>query len=165
MHYIEPVKLKKLLPYIFSICFVLNVHAQYYFRGEIRNTKNILLQNVKILLHSSNTLYYTGDEGSYGINSSTVIDSATLYLDGYETKMIQLNANVYAKTTLKEESSNSSRNVQKLISVTKDLDQSSRFTSTEGDESYFSLVENEIVNAKKYPNTGFSLNVDKLSIN
>ncbi len=32
-----------------------------------------------------------------------------------------------------------------------------------GNESYFSIVENEIVDAKLYPNTSFALNIDKAS--
>ena len=156
--------MKKLLLYFVSICFILHVHAQYYFRGEIKNTKNEALQNVKMLMHSTHLLYYTGSEGGFGISSTTLIDSITVCSEGYESQTVQLNANNYIKIILKEVSSNATRNSeQKLMSITKDRDQSSRLTWQEGDESYFSLVENEIVDAKRYPNTGFSLNVDKAS--
>jgi len=155
--------LKKLLLYIFSICFSVSVHAQYYFRGEIKNNKGEFLQNVKILVHSTHLLYYTGTEGGFGIPSPTLSDSITVCIEGYETKEILLNANDFAKIILKEVSNNPSRSRQRLISVTKDMGQSATFAPAQDEESYFSLVENEIVNAKKYPNTGFSLNVDKAS--
>jgi Ca-activated chloride channel family protein len=51
----------------------------------------------------------------------------------------------------------------KLSSLTKDLakeEQKSWFT---GDETYASIVENHFVNARKFPNTGMSLNVDRAS--
>jgi Ca-activated chloride channel family protein len=156
--------LKKLLLYFVSLCFTFNVHAQYYFRGEIKNTKNEPLQNVKMLMKSTHLQYYTGTEGGFGISSTTLTDSITVCNEGYESQTVQLNANNYIKIILKEVSANASRNIgPKLMSITKDMDQSSRLTWQEGDESYFSLVENGIVDANKYPNTGFSLNVDKAS--
>ena len=32
-----------------------------------------------------------------------------------------------------------------------------------GDETYASIIENRFVNAKRFPNTGMSLNVDRAS--
>ena len=125
--------------------------------------KSAPLQNVKVLVHSSHLLYYTGEEGGFGITSPTPTDSITVCIEGYETLAIKLNANTFAKIVLKDISANPSRNRIRLISVTKDMGQASTFTPAQNDESYFSIVENEIVDAKKYPNTGFSLNVDKAS--
>lgn len=142
---------------------MMNVSAQFYFKGEVRNSKNEALQNVRILMQSTHLLHMTGTAGDFGITSSTQTDSVTVCLEGYESQTIQLNANIYQKILLKEISSNASRNRQKLISVTKDKGQTSKFQWYKGDESYFSLIENDIVNAKKFPNTGFSLNVDKAS--
>jgi Ca-activated chloride channel homolog len=155
--------LKKLLLYLISVFFILKASAQYYFRGEVRNIKKELLQNVKINVHSTHLLYYTGDEGGYGIISLVPTDSVSFCLEGYESQTVKLNADIYQKVVLQEVSSNSSRSRLQLVSITRDMDQSSKFRLYQGDESYFSLVENEIVNAKKYPNTGFSLNVDKAS--
>jgi len=114
-------------------------------------------------MQSTHMLHFTGVEGDYGIISTTESDSVTICFEGYESQTILLNANAYQKILMKEISSNASRSRQKLISVTKDMGQSSKFRWYKGDESYFSLVENEIVDSKKFPNTGFSLNVDKAS--
>src|SRR5690606_1584920 len=49
------------------------------------------------------------------------------------------------------------------ISITQDRKQSSRISFRINDETYFQLVENEFIPAAKYPNTGFSLNINKAS--
>jgi len=64
---------------------------------------------------------------------------------------------------MKQLSANASKNRPKLISITKDNKFSSKYSWFVSDESYFSLVENEDVNAEKFPNTGFSLNINKAS--
>ncbi len=147
---------------IFS-CFVLNCNAQYYLRGEIKDEKNENLQNVKITLHSDKMLYYSGTFGSFGISGNKQKDSISLSLDGYENKTVAISSDVYLSIVLKALSSNASKSRPKLISITKDRQLSNKYTWAISDESYFSLVENETVNAKKFPNTGFSLNVNKAS--
>jgi Ca-activated chloride channel family protein len=147
---------------IFS-CLILDCNAQYYLRGEIKDEKNENVPNVKITLHSDKLLYYAGSSGSFGISSLKEKDSITISLDGYETKTVGVSANQFATIVFKALSSNSSKNRQKLISVTKDQSFSNKYTWSISDESYFSLIENETVNAHKYPNTGFSLNVNQAS--
>ena len=51
----------------------------------------------------------------------------------------------------------------KLSSLTKDLDKEEQKTWFTGDETYASILENHFVNAKKFPSTGMSLNVDRAS--
>lgn len=144
-------------------CIALNCNAQFYLRGQIKDERKENLQNVKIVLHSDKLLYYSGSSGGFGISSSKAKDTITLNLDGFESKSIAIEANNYIEVILKALSSNSSKHRPKLISITKDQNLSSKFTWTLGDESYFSLVENELVNASKFPNTGFSVNVNKAS--
>ena len=148
--------------FIFS-CIVLNCNAQYYLRGQIKDEKKENLQNVKIVLHSDKMLYYSGNSGGFGISSTKAKDSITLDLDGFESKTIAIEANNFIEVVLKPLSSNSSKHRPKLISITKDQNQYFKYTWNVGNESYFSLVENELVNARKFPNTGFSLNVNKAS--
>ena len=155
--------LKKLFVNILSWFFVLTIHAQYYVRGEIKNEKKEPLQNVKIFMHSNRMLYYSGVSGGFGISSQTLNDSLTMSADGYETKSIAIKADLFYEILLKALSSNASKSRQKLISITKDQSQNSQLRWLVGDESYFSLVENEEVNAMKFPNTAFSLNVNKAS--
>lgn len=155
--------MKKLFAYIFSTLSFLTINAQYYLRGEIKDEKNLPLQNVKMLMHSNRMLYYSGTTGGFGITTTTLKDSLTLTLDGYEMKTVAIKADVFQSITMKTLSSNSSKNRQKLISISKDQTQSYKFNWFVSDESYFSLVENEEVNAAKFPNTAFSLNVNKAS--
>lgn len=155
--------MRKLVTYIVALFFISNCSAQYYLRGEIKNEKSEYLQNVKIILQSDKLLYHSGSGGGFGISSSKKKDSLTLSLDGYETVTVAISSDSYLEVTMKLLSSNVSKNRPKLISITKDNKFTSRYSWFVSDESYFSLVENETVNAVKFPNTGFSLNINKAS--
>ncbi len=155
--------MKKLIFYIPLVLLVFTANAQYYLRGEIKDEKNQPLQNVKILLHSKNHIFFTGPAGGFGINTHLLFDTITLSLDGYETKTVKVNSEQWQYLSLKISPSNVTKNRPKLISVTKDLNHTSRLNWYVDDETYFQLVENEYVNAGKYPNTGFSLNINKAS--
>lgn len=155
--------LKRIAAYLTFSLFIFQCSAQYYLRGEIKNEKNEYLQNVKILLHSDKLLYRSGNSGGFGISSKVAEDSLTLSLEGYETSTVKITAGKLAEITMKVLSVNASKLRPKLISITKDNAFRSRVNWFVGDESYFSIVENETVNADKYPNTGFSLNINKAS--
>ena len=147
-----------------ALCFIgYTANAQHYLRGEIKDEKNQPLENVKIFLHSSHLLYSSGSSGSFGITSNLLYDSLTLSLDGYESKTVKVNTDKWQYQTLKILPTNVNRNRPKLISVTKDLKQTTKFHWFVNDETYFQLVENEYVEAKDFPNTGISLNVNKAS--
>lgn len=156
-------QLKKQIAYIPVLLLAFAANAQYYLRGEIKDEKNQPLQNVKILLHSNNHIYYTGPSGGFGITTNTLYDSLTLNLDGYEQQTVKVNCEQWQYISLKVLPSNVNRNRPKLISVTKNFNQTSKVQWYIDNETYFQLVENEYVNAYKYPNTGFSLNVNKAS--
>lgn len=155
--------MKNLLFYILISCFVTTASGQYYLRGEIKNEKNEYLQNVIIRLHSDKLLYQSGVSGGFGISSSVRKDSLTLSIDGYETITIAITSDTYLEVKMKQLSSNVSKNRPKLISITKDNKFSSKYSWFVSDESYFSIIENEVVNAGAFPNTGFSLNINKAS--
>lgn len=155
--------MKKTIAYIPLLLMAFIANAQYYLRGEIKDEKNQPLQNVKILLHSNNHYYFSGTYGGFGITTNKLIDSLTLSLDGYESQTVKVNSEQWQYITLKVLPSNVSSNRPKLISVTKNLEHTSRLKWYINEETYFQLVENEYVNAHKYPNTGFSLNVNKAS--
>jgi Ca-activated chloride channel homolog len=154
---------KQLLAYLVFALLAPPSLGQYYLRGEIVNEKKEPVQNVKMLLHSNKLMYYSGTSGGFGIETRALYDSLTLSLDGYETKTVGIKADLYQNLELKLLPSNANRGRPKMISITKDLNQTSRYRWYVGDESYFQLVENEYVNAGKFPNTGFSLNVNKAS--
>lgn len=142
---------------------VQGVSAQYYQRGEVRDEKSEYLQNVRIRLHSDKLVYYSGTTGGFGISSVKKVDTVTLSLDGFEPQTLAISADKYLEVTLKQLSANASKNRPKLISITKDHGFTTKYNWFVSDESYFSLVENETVETVKFPNTGFSLNINKAS--
>jgi Ca-activated chloride channel family protein len=155
--------LKKTLTYCLFCLVALPAFSQYYLRGDIKDEKNQPLQNAKIFLHSSRTIYYSGADGSFGLNVPKEYDSLSISLDGYEPQSIKVKSDVWQNIVLKTSASNTTKNKPHLISITKNLKQTSKFNWFISDETYFQLVENEFVNTTNYPNTGFSLNVNKAS--
>ncbi len=155
--------MKKIFTYLLFTLAILPAYSQYYLRGDIKDEKNQPLQNAKIFLHSSRMMYYSGAYGGFGINVPNLFDSLTVSLDGYEPQVLKVKADAWLNIVLKTSASNTTKNKPRLISITKNLNQTERVHWFLSDESYFQLVENDFVNAKKYPNTGFSLNVNKAS--
>ncbi len=132
-------------------------------RGEIKDAKSQPLQNVKIFLHSNHYAYYSGASGSFGITTNIQYDSITISLEGYESKTMKVNAEQWQSIAMGVLPTNANRNRPRLISITKDLQQTSKYHWYIDNETYFQLVENEYINARQFPNTGFSLNVNKAS--
>ncbi|MBL7702778.1 MAG: von Willebrand factor type A domain-containing protein [Ferruginibacter sp.] len=155
--------MKKWFFYILFLLLAFTARGQYYLRGEIKDEKNQPLQNARVFLHSTKHFYYTGSYGGFGITTKTLIDSLTISLDGYEPKSVKINADQWQYITLKILPSNVNSNRPKLISVTRNAEHTSRVKWFIDRETYFQMVENEYVRADKFPNTGFSLNVNKAS--
>ncbi len=85
-------------------------------------------------------------------------------MEGYRNEMMLLNADVYTSVKLKLLPASASKlRRDKLSSLTKDLEKQEQKSWFTGDETYASLLENRFINAKKHPNTGMSLNVDRAS--
>ena len=155
--------MKQLLLYCLFHFIAATAWGQYYLRGDIKDERNQPLQNAKIFVHSSKTIFYSGAYGSFGITVPALYDSLTVSLDGYETLTQKVKTDVWQNIILKISASNTTKNKPRLISVTRDLKQTARLNWFVSDETYFQLVENEFVKAGDYPNTGFSLNVNKAS--
>ena len=145
--------------------FGLSAEAQqFYLRGEVKDESGNALQNVTILLHRTGYVYKTGSYGTYGIISNREVDTLSYSLDGYRTERIAARADVYQNIRLKLLPSNVT-NVRrdKLASLTKDMARDEQKKWFSGDETYASIIENRFVNAKRFPSTGMSLNVDRAS--
>jgi len=155
--------LKKIITYCLTLFFIFPSFSQFYLRGEVKDDKNNALQNVKIFVHSVRAMYVSGVQGSFGFTVINPYDSLTFFLDGYESKTLRVKTNQWQNITLKAAADLVTKNKQKLISVTRNFSQSAKFNSIFNDETYFQLVENEFVTADHFPNTGFSLDVDKAS--
>ena len=154
--------MKQALLATLCLVFCSSLYSQYYLRGEVRDEKGRLLPGVKINLSSKRGYsFFTGNTGAFGIPTSLAVDTITLNYEGYEVFKKPLQSKQYQVLVMKMLPATASLMKNRLTSRTKDLmaDKNS-FFSVLG-ESYSSLVENDFVNAGKYPETGFSLNVDR----
>jgi Ca-activated chloride channel homolog len=143
----------------------LSVHAQqFYLRGEVKDESGNALQNVTILHNRTGYVYKTGSYGTFGITSNQHSDTLLFSLSGYRSEKIYAHADNYCNIRLKLLPANAT-NVRrdKLASLTKDLERDEQKKWFAGDETYASIIENRFINAKKFPSTGMSLNVDRAS--
>ena len=141
----------------------MSVQAQYYLRGSIRDEKNIPIPNTGVYVHSQKIKYSAGTDGSFGINETVLYDSVTVTADGYDQLTLKVKTDTWQNIFLKISAEALFKNRPRLISFTKDKKHSTRYDPLTSDETYFRLVENEFVKADAFPNTGFSLNVNKAS--
>lgn len=146
-----------------SFLIVVTAHSQYYLRGEIRDEKHNLLSNARILLHSTGYVYSSGSSGSFGIMTKQLVDSITISLDGYQALSIKLETARYHSLVLKTLLTSANLQKNRLLSFTRNLKPGERRNWTVGTETYNSLLENDFVQADKYPETGFAINTDKAS--
>ncbi len=137
--------------------------SQYYLRGEVRDEKQNALSNAKILLHSTRYVYYSGSSGSFGILSTRETDSITITLEGYQPVCVRLEATKYQTIILKMLYSSANLQRNRLVSFTRNLSPADRQNRTISGETYSSLVENEFMPARKYPETGCAIHTDKAS--
>lgn len=155
--------MRRLALYIIFSFIAFKANSQFYLKGEVKDEKSARLQNVKIFSHTARAFYYSGVDGSFGIILRSPKDTFTFSLDGYEELTMPVDYREWQNVVLKVLVANANKNKQKLISVTKDKKQDSRLNWIISDETYFQLVENDIVVTEQFPNTGFSLNVNKAS--
>jgi Ca-activated chloride channel family protein len=129
----------------------------------VRDERNTPLTNVKILVHSSGYVYYSGNAGGFGILLPQQKDSLSFNLDGYQPYTTKIDVKNYQTITLKPLYVSTNIHKNRLLSFTKNL----RFEDWNGwtvaSETYSSLLENEFIPAKKFPETGFAINIDKAS--
>ena len=137
---------------------------QFYLRGEVRDEGGSLLQNVNIKQQSTGYLFRTGNSGSFGIPSSKGADTLFFSYEGFQKEQVVVKSDKYLTLYLKTlPSIVSSNKKHRLASLTKDLSRENQRKWYSGDETYASLVENNFVEAKKYPTTGIALNIDRAS--
>jgi len=129
----------------------------------VKDERNTPLTNVKILVHSNGYVYFSGNAGGFGIMVPGQKDSLSFNLEGYQPYSTRIDAKNYQTITLKPLVASTNIHQNRLLSFTKNL----RFEDWNGwtvaSETYSSLLENEFVTAKKFPETGFAINIDKAS--
>lgn len=159
------IPLKPAILALLSSLLLGSVNAQYYLRGEVKDENNGLLPDVNIRLHSSGFLYHSGSSGAFGIPVSGAVDTLTLSAEGFQTLVVAVDATKYQNIQLRQtwRASPSTAPKKSLLSLTKDLRPSDRKSWTVAAETYSSLIENEFIPARKYPETGFAVSIDKAS--
>jgi len=137
---------------------------QYYVRGEVKDESGNVLQNVTIKQFRTGYIFRSGSSGTFGIVSNQQIDTFSFSMEGYRTERLVVDAEQYVRVKLKLlPASVMNARRDKLSSFTKDLGKDEQKKWFAGDETYASLLENHFVSAKRFPNTGMSLNVDRAS--
>lgn len=137
---------------------------QYYVRGEVKDESGNVLQNVTIKQFRTGYIFKSGSSGTFGIVSNQQIDTFSFSMEGYRTERLVVDAEQYVRVKLKLlPASVTNARRDKLSSFTKDLGKDEQKKWFAGDETYASLLENHFVSAKRFPNTGMSLNVDRAS--
>jgi Ca-activated chloride channel family protein len=149
---------------LFYLLMSSSVFSQYYLRGEVKDESGNPLQNVTIINNRTGYVYKSGTQGAFGILTNQLIDTFRFSFDGYRTEQFVANADnyLYVKLKLLPASVANARR-DKLSSLIKNMRRDEQRNWFVGDETYASIVENRFVNAKRFPNTGMSLNVDRAS--
>lgn len=142
-----------------------SVFAQeYYVRGEVKDEAGNILQNVSILQHKTGYVFRSGTSGTFGIITKQQLDTFSFSLEGFHKEKIIADAEKYLSVKMKRLSGPAANmRRDKLCSQTKNLEKEEQKSWFTGDETYASILENHFVNAKKFPVTGMSLNVDRAS--
>lgn len=115
------------------------------------------------MLHSTGYLYYSGNLGGFGITLTKETDSLTITADGYYSADLSVNASKFQKILMKPRFAAAPKPQNRLMSLTRNLSPEELNRWTVAAETYSSLVENEFLPAKKYPETGFAININKAS--
>ncbi|HKZ66024.1 MAG TPA: von Willebrand factor type A domain-containing protein, partial [Chitinophagaceae bacterium] len=137
---------------------------QFYLRGEVKDESGNPLQNVRVFHQRTGYIYKSGSSGSFGITIDHRIDTFNFSHDGYISEKIVVNADNYLSVQLKLAPANrSSARLNKLLSFTRGMAKDDHKKWFAGDETYASTVENKFVNARRFPATGISLNIDRAS--
>jgi Ca-activated chloride channel family protein len=137
--------------------------CQFYIKGQVTDEGGSPLQNVSIILQSTNYRYYTGAEGAFGIISNKVPDTLFFTYDGFESRKLAADASKNYVIKLKRLPLTQFAHSNKLASLTTDLRRETQQQWFLGDETYASLIENQFIEADHFPSTGLTLNVDRAS--
>lgn len=155
--------MKKVFAIASLLFFFHHSFAQYYIRGDVKDELNLPLQNVKIYMPETQSLYASGISGGFGIPTTHVTDSLIFSLDGYVTQGIRIKTSEYQHIILKIIPIGSQINKQKLVSLTTGNNGNIFPISYYENESYSNLAENDFVKANSGTKTKFAMRIDKAS--
>lgn len=150
---------------LFTLFFIsLNCRSQFYLRGTVNDEAGKGIYNVKITLASKGSMpFYSGTSGAFGIPVSVVTDSITITADGYESLHAFADTRKFQVLVLKKSAAVIAVAGRKLVSLIEDREEAYQRYYYQSGETYATLVENNFVEAGRYPSSGFALNVDRAS--
>ncbi|GAC1417024.1 MAG: hypothetical protein NVS1B13_11010 [Flavisolibacter sp.] len=120
------------------------------------------LQNVRIIVHSSQQVFHSGSYGDFGIISNSLVDTLRFSLDGYEPTYKPIVATDYISVLMVMKATTANLKRNHLASALKNYKISGEDFRTTG-ESYSTLVENPFVLTAKSQMAIFSPNANKAS--
>jgi Ca-activated chloride channel family protein len=127
----------------------------------VKDEQSLIVPNVRILQLSTGQLYRTSEQGTFSILSSTAVDSFQFYLDGFQALTAKWEPEQYVQVTMQR--AVDGRPKYTLSSLTMGWNRLESRGWLTGNETYADLLENRLVKADLFPNTSFSLNVDRAS--
>lgn len=154
--------MKKVIPILILLFLASDGFAQYYLRGQIKDMKGRKLEGVSIQVKSKGQIpYYSGKDGDFGIPLTKSEDSIFLSLAGYEKTGFLAHSSIFQQIILEMLPSTARLYQKNLASVITDLKPAESLHYGGMGESYSGLIENGFIKTHQYPQTGFSLNIDK----
>ncbi len=156
--------MKNLLWFLLLQLPICPLYSQYYLRGEIKDERGRLLEGVKITISAINQYpFFSGSDGTFGISTTKPVDTVSLSIDGYENLKIFVDVKKFQSLLMKMLPATIQLYSRKLASATTNLRHNSPISFSVLGESYSNLLENRFIEAAKYPETGFAMNIDKAS--
>ncbi|MBR2647242.1 MAG: von Willebrand factor type A domain-containing protein [Sediminibacterium sp.] len=151
---------------IFCICLSLfgfsKSYSQFILKGDISNKQGKYLQGVKILVRSlPNTVFFSGNGGSFSIPIQQPTDSITVSYDGYITITTFIHANNYQTIYIDMLPATAQLYGTKLSTIIHNNKVDANNTVPLLGESYTNTVENSFIETKTSATTNFSLTAGK----
>ncbi|MEO7209971.1 MAG: von Willebrand factor type A domain-containing protein [Chitinophagaceae bacterium] len=139
-------------------------NAQFYVKGIVTDKTGAPLYNIKLQLTSKMpAVFFSGSTGEFGIPCTVPEDTIFIEADGYENYKKLVNTNIYQVISLKSLPGNRSVVKNKLASFVINNSGNNSLLQNNTGESYSKLVENYFVKTSEYPESGFTLNIDRAS--
>lgn len=148
---------------ILTVFFSFTCLAQYYIRGDVKDEKNVAIQNAKIYRPSTRSLYFSGGTGGFGIPSNRPYDSLIITKDGFDSLCVRVKSSDYQEIVLKPSTQKKTPPVVKMVSFTTGNRERGAPIIVYRGETYSNLVENDFVTNSDSAQTTFGVRIDKAS--
>ncbi|MFZ1798772.1 MAG: von Willebrand factor type A domain-containing protein [Chitinophagaceae bacterium] len=156
--------MKLLASILLFLIFCFAANAQYYAKGIVTDETGTPLYNIKLQISSRKpAVFFSGSTGEFGIPSALPSDTIYIEADGYENYKKLINTNIYQVISLKSLPGNRSIIKNKLASFVLNNSGNNILLQNNSGETYSKLVENYFVKTTEYPESGFTLNIDRAS--